>query len=226
MTSRFTRLLVAGAIGAASLASVGCSSDPVGSSTATLSLRLVPSPSGAGRFGDGQDDSALLNIQSIDFRPTDPTLDALLGSQPYQMFFGVYDGDLARTDPAEVTAMALQPGTYKITAFQFRPPRFEDTGTSPAAPNCIDRISAIPSFPAASDPIFFQGDTIDESYGLTFTVSPGQTHVDMVIDVPGLIADYSAAFTCNPDCGGGLPCLTSFDPDAGRAALADHLSFQ
>ena len=224
MTSRFTRFLAAGAIGAASLASIGCSSDPVGSTTATLSLRFTPSPSGAGRFGDAPEDEAIINIRSVDFRPTDPTLDALLGEDSYQMFFSVYDGDLKRTDPDEIAGIALQPGTYKITAIDYRPPRFTDAGASQAAPNCIDRIAAIPSGPAA-----FQVDfsyTLDESDGLTFTVNPGQTHLDMLIDVPGLVAAYSAAFTCTEDCGGGVSCLTTFDADAGRDALAEHLSFQ
>ena len=222
MTSRMTLFLAAGAIGAASLASVGCSSDPVGSSTTSLSLRFVTSPSGAGRFGDAPEDEAIINIRSVDFRPTDPTLDALLGAQAYQMFFGVYDGDLKRTDPDEVSGMALQPGTYKITALEYRPPRFTDAGASQAAPNCIDRIAAIPSGAAIPDFTY----TLDESFGLTFTVNPGQTQLDMTFDVPGLIAAYSAAFTCTENCGNGISCLTAFDPEAGRAAIADHLSFQ
>jgi hypothetical protein len=138
------------------------------------------------------------------------------------MFFGVYDGNLARTDPDEIAGMALQPGTYKIVALAYRPPRFTDTGASQAAPNCIDRIAAIPS--GAAIPPFI--DTLDESDGLTFTVNPGQTRLDMAIDVPGLIAAYSAAFTCTENCGNGNSCLTAFDPDAGSAAVADHLSFQ
>jgi hypothetical protein len=224
MTSRSTLLLAAGAIAVAALASTGCSSDPVGSSTTALSVRYLPSPAGAGRFGDAQGDAALFNIFSIEFRPTDPTLDALLGGEPYSMRFGTYDADLKRSEPEEYAAIALQPGTYKIVAFHFRPARFQDSGASPAAPICIDRIAAIPSGPAAFDVPFEL--TLDESDGLTFTVASGQTKVDMVVDVPGLIADYSAAFTCTDSCGGGPSCLTAFDADAGRAAFVDRVSFQ
>src|SRR5262245_24938040 len=222
MTSRMIRLLAAGAIGAASLVSVGCGSDPVETSTASFSLRFVPSPSGAGRFGDAQNDSAVFNILSISFRPVDPELDALLGPQPYPMFFSVYNADLARTDPDEAARMALVPGTHKITAMEYRPPRFEVPDASQAAPVCIDRIAAIPS--GGGFPPFKY--TLDENDGLGFTVSPGQTHVDMVVDVPGLIAAYSAAFTCNDNCGFGVSCLTAYDSDAGRAAFVEHFSFQ
>ena len=221
--TRTTLILAAGVLGVAALASSGCSSDPVGSSTAALSVRYSPSPAGAGRFGDGQGDEALLTIRTVLFRPVDPEMDELLGDSPLMMRFSTYDANLARTDADEFAAIALAPGTYRITGFDYRPPRLQDSGASQAAPVCIDRIAAIPSGPAQIDVPFIYD--LNEADGLTFTVAPGQTSIDMAIDVPGLIAAYSAAFTCTDSCGGGNACLTAFDVDAGRAAFVDHISF-
>ena len=224
MTSRSTQVLPAALVLAAAFASVGCDSETATSGTAALSVRIVPSPAGAGRFAGGPNDFATLEIQKISFEPTDPALLPLLGGEALTMRFGQFTANLAATEGEEYAAIALPPGSYVINEFAFRAPRLQDSEATPAAPVCIDRIAAIPSGPASVQ-VPPEGYTLDASeLGLTFTIAPGQTHLDIVIDVPGLIAAYQATFTCADSCGGGAACLTAFDSDAFRAAFPAHVS--
>jgi hypothetical protein len=219
MTSRSTQVLTAAAILVTALA-LGCSSDTATSSTAGLSVRFVPSPTGVGRFAGDANDEAELIIFKIAFAPSDPALVELLGQDALVMRFGDFDADLAATDPAEYAPIALPPGTYVIKQFQFRPPTLQDGTASQAAPACIDRVARIDTGPFLNPNVF----ELDENDGYQFTVQPGQTKVDIVVDVPGLIASYQAAFTCEDSCGGGNACLTAFDADAFRAAFLTHVS--
>lgn len=224
MTSRSTQALSAALVLAAAFASTGCNSETATSSTAALSVRYVPSPADAGRFAGGSNDFASLEISRISFEPVDPALLPLLGGEALTMRFGQYTADLTATEAAEYAAIALPPGSYTITQFSFRPPRLQDSEASSAAALCIDRIAFIPSGPAAFQvPVQYD---LDASDGLGFTVAPGQTKVDILVDVPGLIGAYQSAFTCQDSCGGGAACLTTFDADAFRAAFPAHVSIQ
>ena len=57
---------------------------------------------------------------------------------------------------------------------------------------------------------------------------PGQTTLGIKVNVPGLIAGYESAFTCQLGCGpGGGPCLTAFNTASGHlrqlSSLVDAL---
>ena len=224
MTSRSWQVLSAVLVLAAVLVSAGCDSETATSSTTTLSVRYVPSPTGAGRFAGGSNDFATLDLISIRFAPTDPELLPLLGGEPLSMRFGQFTADLTALEGTEYASIALPPGTYAISQFTFRPPRLQDSEASAAAATCIDRIASIPSGPAGSE-VPPQYD-LDASDGLGFTVAPGQTRLNIVVDVPGLIDAYQSSFTCQDSCGGGAACLTTFDVDAFRAAFVAHVSIQ
>jgi len=224
MTSRWTQVLAVTAILGAAFASAGCDSNTVTSGTAALSVRYVPSPAGAERFSGGTNDFASLSIIKIAFEPSDPELVPLLGGETLSMRFSNFVADLSSPDPAEFAAIAIPPGTYRITEFTFRPPQLQDGEPDAGALACVDRVSSIPSGPAAIEvPTQI---TLDANDGYVFTVSPGQTRLDIVVDVPGLIDAYEASFTCEDSCGGGGPCLTTFDADAFRAAFLAHVTFQ
>jgi hypothetical protein len=224
MTSRCTQVLATAVILAAAFATTGCDTNTATSGTAGLSVRVNPSPSGAGRFEGGSNDFANMIIFRITFEPTDPELIPLLGGEALSMRFSDYAADLSSAEPLEYAAIALSPGTYRITELTFRPPQLQDSETSAAAPVCVDRIASIPSGPAALQvPVQM---TLDANDGYEFTVTPGQTKLDIVVDVPGLLAAYQSSFTCQDSCGGGGPCLTAFDESAFRAAFLAHVSIQ
>ena len=224
MTSRCTQILATAAILAAAFASTGCDTNTATSGTAGLSVRFNPSPSGAGRFEGGTNDFANMIIFKITFEPTDPELVPLLGGEALSMRFSDYTANLAASGPLEYAAIALPPGTYRITELTFRPPQLQDSEANAAAPVCADRIASVPSGPAASQvPVQM---TLDANDGYEFTVTPGQTKLDILVDVPGLLAAYQASFTCQDSCGGGGPCFTAFDESAFRAAFIAHVSIQ
>jgi hypothetical protein len=224
MTSRCTQVLATAVILAAAFASTGCDSNTATSGTAGLSVRYNPSPSGAGRFEGGTNDFANMIIFKITFEPVDPELVPLLGGEALSMRFSDYNANLASAEPLEYAAIAVPPGTYRITELTFRPPQLQDGEATAAAPVCIERIASIPSGPAASQvPVQM---TLDANDGYVFSVSPNQTKLDIRVDVPALLAAYQAAFTCQDSCGGGNACLTAFDEAAFRAAFLAHVTIQ
>jgi hypothetical protein len=99
-----------------------------------------------------------------------------------------------------------------------------DTNVSSTPATCIDGVAAVPSPPASSQ--VPANTTYLNPASLGFTVSQGQTTVALNVNVPGLISGFEDAFTCNPDCGGGQPCLTSFDQTAYANVLLANFSFQ
>lgn len=219
MMSRTRKVLSVVALCVAAFGSSGCDTNPVQSSTAAIEVRYVPSPSGAGRY-----EEASFLVFKIDFAPLDPELAPLLGGESYTMRFGTFTTNLLELAPVDFASIALPPGSYQVTQIEFRPPTLIDRDASTTSPNCIERISTVPSGPAGAEvPTTY---VLDASDGYAFTVSPGQTKLDIVVDVPGLIAAYEGAFTCALSCGGGGPCLQSFDADAFRAGFVDHVTFQ
>jgi hypothetical protein len=211
--------LAAATILAGALFSPGCSSDPVDSSTAALSVRYVPSPTFAGRY-----EQAALNINKIRFEPLDPELIPLMGAEAYAMQFGVFEMNLEATGPEQYSAIALPPGSYRIIEFRFRPPLLQDADASQGAATCIEKVGVLPSGPAQIG--FPEEYVLDANDGYEFTVTSGKTNLDLIVDVPGLVAAYESAFTCVDSCGGGPACLTAFDPDAFRAAFLSLVTLQ
>ena len=218
MRLSFGRNALALAGGIALAMSWGCSSDPVTSATAGLTVRYVPGPTGTGRY-----EQATFEIKALRMVPSDPVAQELLGNQELTMRFQPYLADLTSTQKATYAQIALSSGTYVITAFELAPPQLTDENVPATPATCLDGITTLPSGPAGSQvPNSY---LYDEASGLQFTVSPGQTQVEIAVDVPGLISDYESAFTCEPDCGGG-PCLTAFDADAFGVAFLANVTIQ
>ena len=69
----------------------------------------------------------------------------------------------------------------------------------------------------------------DDLSALAFTLSPGQTHLALTVNVPGLIAGYESAFTCQLVPCPGCPVdprsvLTAFNTATFKAALLANVS--
>jgi len=209
-------LAVAGSLALAM--SLGCSSDPVVSSTAGLTVRYVPGPTGAGRYEEGS-----FEVKSFRILPDDPLSQELLGNQELTLRFDPYVANLTSTKAATYSQIALSAGTYVITAFELVPPQLTDLNIPATPATCLEGITTLPSGPAG--PQVPSSYLYDVSSGLQFTVSPGQTRLDIAVDVPGLISDYESSFTCTADCGGG-PCLTAFDATAFGVAFLANVTVQ
>jgi hypothetical protein len=210
---------VTGAVLAAALLS-GCSStNDLSSGTEGLVIKYTPNPSGAGRY-----ERAGTSITRIRFLPNDPATAAIYGNTPLSMRFDPFVIDLTQTTAQTYANLALATGEYKVTLFELISPNLVDTDVSATPATCIEGVATVPSGPASGQvpPLF----TLNNPAGMTFSVRPGQTKLAMTFDVPGLISDYESAFTCNPDCGGGTPCLTSFNPAAFQAAIPARVTFQ
>jgi len=195
-----------------------CSSDPLESGTQALTIQYTPDPSGSGRF-----DRGLFDVQSLQVRPADPALIAIYGTTPLTLRFGSYTADMTQTTASTYAAIALAEGTYNVSRIILTRPQLVDTDVTPSA-DCIDNVSSLPSGPATGAvPNTF---TYLNPPSLSFTVRPGQTTVRLTVDIPGLISSYENAFTCNPDCGGGTACLTTFDAAAFTPAFLSHITLQ
>ena len=218
---RMTSALVTGAVLAAALLS-GCSStNDLSSGTEGLTVKYTPNPSGAGRYERGS-----TAITRIRFLPNDPATAAIYGNTPLSMRFDPFTIDLTQTTAQTFANLALANGEYKVTLFELSTPSLVDQNVSATPATCIEGIGQLPSGPAVGQmpnpPVF----TLINPAGMIFTIHPGQTKLALTLDVPGLIGDYESAFTCNPDCGGGAPCLTSFDPAAFSAAIPTRITLQ
>jgi hypothetical protein len=199
----------------------GCSHDTIDSGAYSLAVRFDPSPSGAGRF-----ERAELNIATIQVLPADPDLASVYGGRALSLRFDPFTANLTLTQPVTFSQVALSAGTYKVTSITLTSPILVDTDVNPAPATCMDGVAAFPSGPAA-----FQvppQTTFSSPPSLMFTVQPGQSKLSLTIDVPGLIANYEAAFTCSttdPRCG-GQACLVSFDQTAYASALLANISIE
>jgi hypothetical protein len=218
MTSRVRLGCVAAVAVAAVVGLPGCSHDTVTSSTAGLAVTFLPSPSGSGRFEQGS-----MGITSVNFVPVDPALAALTPGNDLTLGAGI-TADLTLSTPKTLSHVALAPGTYKVTQIKIVPPRLVDEVPDTASPVCIDRLVSVPSGPAFDQvPAEY---VIDESDGFQFTVRPGQTKLNIRVDVPAMLAGYESAFTCQFDCGSGTPCLTAFDAPTFRTVLLNTVSIE
>lgn len=210
-------LAVAGLL--ALLTSLGCSSDPLTSGTAGLTVKYAPGPTGAGRY-----EQASLEIKAFRIKPSDPVSQQLVGNRDLTLRFNPYFADLTSTQSATYAQVALSSGTYVITSLELAPPQLTDQNIPANPATCLEGITSLPSGPAG--PQVPDRYIYDLTSGLQFTVSPGQTRLNIAVDVPGLLSAYESAYTCTPDCGGGGACLTAFDADAFGAAFLTHVTVQ
>jgi hypothetical protein len=97
-----------------------------------------------------------------------------------------------------------------------------DENVSPTPATCIEGVAAVPSGPAA--PQVPSTITFTNPTSLDFTIHPGQTTFSITVDVPRLISEFQAEFTCVQDCGGGQPCLIGFDDAAYRETMLAVIS--
>jgi hypothetical protein len=196
-----------------------CQSDTLNSGTESLVVKYVPNPSGAGRF-----DRSNFDVVRLQIRPSDPALLAIYGNTPLSLRFSPFTADLTQTTASTYATIALAAGTYTVKELSLTRPQLVDTDISPTPATCLDGIAAFPSGPASGAvPVSF---TYTTPASLTFTVQPGQTKLNLTVNVPGLISAYENAFTCNPDCGGGVPCLIAFDADTFTAEYLANITLQ
>jgi len=218
MTSRFVRACVAVATVGVAFGLPSCSHDTLTSSTAGLAVTFVPSPSGTGRF-----EQASMGLNGVNFVPTDPALAALTPGNSLTLGVGI-TANLTVSQETTLGRVALAPGTYKVTKMTIVPPSLVDEEASNSTGACITKIVSVPSFPAqAQVPDSY---VFDESDGYQFTVRSGQTKLNLKVDVPAMINGFLASFTCQDDCGGGTPCLTTYDSDHFRAVLRNTVSIE
>ena len=201
---------------------VGCSHTDLEDGTQALSVDVTPNPSGTGRY-----DKASFQIQTIQALPVDPNTSAIYGSDSllfsFDQNFRVELDQL--TSPLHYSAIALGNGLYQITRFNITTPSIvEEDDLPPNPPTCIEGIAVLQSGSAPGLPSNFE---FVNPPGMTFTIHEGQSELPIKINVPGLIAGYENAFTCQLGCGpGGTPCLTAFDEAAFRATVLANVSFQ
>jgi len=207
------------------IAIVGCSHDTLGSGTQALQVLYNPSPSGPGRFERGP-----FTIQKLEAVPTDPAAGQIFDSENNTMIlrfegFDSSDGcDLAATAPVKFSNIALREGEYQITLFRITPPALVDEDVSPNPATCIDGVAAVNAQSVPGAPADFS--FVNEPQ-FKFTIRPGQTILNIKVNVPGLVAGYESAFTCQLGCGpGGAPCLTAFNAATFKAAVLANVTFE
>lgn len=202
----------------------GCSHETISGGSQNLNMTYTPSPVGAGRF-----ERAEFIINRLQALPADPAEAALFGTERLLFRFNPFTADLELTTDVPYSNITLSGGTYVITRVEFSPLALVDTdvSTDPMAP-CIDRIAVLDGSKPAGIPSNF---VLLNPPSLTFTVQPGQTHLALTVDVPGLIADYEAAYTCQvitgPTCP-TVPCptLTAFSQTAYTNALLANITIK
>jgi hypothetical protein len=203
-----------------------CNHQTLSSGSNALTVSVVRSPSGAGRYNRGPFD-----INKLQVLPVDPAAAAIFGNESVQLRFGaLVDVDLVTTDPTPFSQVALSEGTYRVTHFIITHPALVDNDQAPPPyARCIDGVPAINvSDVAQVPPVPNQVDFADEP-SLMFTVRPGQTTLSIKINVPGFIAGYEAAFACQEGCGAGgtTNCLQPpFDEAAFRAAVLANITIE
>jgi hypothetical protein len=224
MRSRVLVTLTVALLASAAVIAIGCSSDPLESGSQGLNMTYTPSPSGSGRFDD-----ASFIITRIQALPADPEEAALYGNERLLFRFNPYTADLTLIQPSPYSSIALSAGTYIVTRIEYSPLALVDTDLAPGPYQfCIDGVAVINGSTPSGIPSTFR---FDNPPSLTFTIQPGQTSLALTVDVPGLIEDYEAAYTCTyvpcPGCPvDPRPTLTAFDQTAYRNALLANITLK
>ena len=207
------------------VAIVGCSHDTLGSGTHTLQVVYNPSPTGTGRYERGP-----FTILKLEVLPTDPAAGQIIDPLHDTMIlrftsFAAQDGcDLTKTSPVNYSTIALPEGEYQVTLFKITPPALVDENVPANPATCIEGVAAVNA--QSVSPAFADFSFINEPQ-FKFTIRPGQTTLAITVNVPGLIAGYESAFTCQLGCGsGGAPCLTAFNAATFNAAVLANVKFE
>jgi hypothetical protein len=215
----------------------GCSHDTLSGSSQDLIVTFTPSPPGAGRYTGVGSDKATFEIRQLRVVPADPVTAALYEADGKTLSFRFqpFDPDnhphlLEETTESEFAHIALSSGTYRVQTLAVTPLELIDDNVDPNAAGCIERIAVIdrtsvnPNIPDVISLDF--PNAADTPANLTFTVHPGQTKLQLKVNVPGLIAGYESSFTCQPNCFFGFPCLTAFSEPNFKAALLANISIE
>lgn len=221
MNSRMQHVVSAILATSLAVAIVGCSHDTLGSGTHALQVLYSPSPAGAGRYERGPFD-----IQKLEVLPTDPATGQIFNpvTDTLILRFDAFPANLNATTSVNFSTIALPEGEYQVTLFRMTPPALVDENVSPTPATCIEGVAAVNSQSIPGTPASFS--FVNEPQ-FKFTVRPGQTTLGIEVNVPGLIAGYESAFTCQLGCGpGGGPCLTAFNTAAFNAAVLANVKFE
>lgn len=205
-------------LGSVLFVSSSCDHGTISSGAEGLYMTYAPSPSGSGRY-----DRAEFEIRRIQALPADPALAALYGSERLEFRFSTFIAKLDTTQEVAFADIALAAGTYNITSIEITPPSLVDTNVALNPPRCIDGVAVLNGAPLFVPDLF----SFPNPAGLTFTVQPGQTRLALTVNVPGLIAGYENAFTCQVGCGsGGTNCVTAFNEQTFRAAFQANVTIE
>jgi hypothetical protein len=203
------------------VAIVGCSHDTLGSGTHALQVLFSPNPAGAGRYERGPFD-----IQKLEVLPTDPATGQIFDpvTDTLILRFDAFPANLNATTAIPFSQIALPEGEYQVTLFKITPPALVDENISANPATCLEGVAAVNA--QSVSPTFSSFSFINEPQ-FKFTVRPGQTTLGIKVNVPGLIAGYESAFTCQLGCGpGGAPCLTAFNTATFHAAVLANVKFE
>lgn len=213
------RMIGVSMLAAVSLLATNCSDSDLQSGSQALAVKYTPSPSGSGRFERGS-----FGFVGLQILPDDPATASIYGTNQLSLFFNAYTADITATTPQTFSQVALPPGNYRVTRLRISSPSMVDENVSPTPATCIEGVAAVPSGPAAGQ----VPSTIEfvNPPSLAFTIHPGQTTFSITVDVPRLVSEFQAAFTCEPDCFAGQPCLIGFDEAAYRNTMLAVISIQ
>lgn len=197
----------------------GCTgTDELVSESGNLSVEVVISPVGAGRY-----EQALITLTQITVRPTDPVADATLGAVPIGMLSSPLNLSLINPSAVGSNAISISDGEYRLEEVTLNNPTLTDINPVPPG-TCLDGVLSSPRTAGRLPPPEVNQAVINSRIRLgpfnppvTFVVPRlGERAVRMLIDAPALIALYEAAFTCRStgSCGGAAPapCMSAFTP--------------
>jgi hypothetical protein len=207
------------------VALVACSHETLDSGTEGITVTYTPDPTGTGRYERGP-----FGIGRVTVFPTDPAAVEILDPVTDTLIlrfdnFGQTEGcDLIATSPVLFSKVALPQGDYEVSTFRITTPALVDTDVPANPATCIEGVAVLNSGSAPGVPSSVEFTNAPE---FNFTIHPGQTSLAIKVNVPGLIAGYESAFTCQLGCGpGGGPCLTAFNVATYRAAILANVSFE
>jgi hypothetical protein len=215
-------------LGSIAFAASSCQNTVLHSGAEALNVTVTPNPAGAGRFakseGSGSVNSATFDIEKLQVFPTDPAAAAVFGAETEQLRFQKLSGaDLSTTQPIPFSTVALATGTYRVTLLRITHPALVDNALPPgpyplcSVPNWVDGVAV---FNTSGSVVFADSPTTP----LQFTIHPGQTTLQLKINIPGFLAGYQAAFTCQAAVGDGPnKAVAPFDEAAFQTAFLANL---
>jgi hypothetical protein len=195
------------------LATGGCpNSEVIGTSTGAIELSIL-AQGGGGRYNE-----ALVQIEQIALRPTDPDLQQSLGSN-IGLLANPVDINLNVPDPVTFDIGAppglnapLTEGTYEVVTLTVTQFTLRDDPPPDYGPVCVQMVDVLALPPNPTQPslteVRFQTPAILE-------ISAAATaELRLTVDAPGLISMFEGRFICTETatCNGfPPPCLLSYN---------------